>query len=255
MIAKAIRTNFRRRRNARRFGIPFTRSATFRVPAEIKVQRRRIPLQLPSDDCAAEKIFQEIFLDNSYRLERLPIVPRTILDVGAHLGFTSIALSSCFPGATIHGYEPDPLNYQYLEKNASAQKIITHNQAIGARFGSAAIKRKMFRGMRAGNATKVIFDAEGEVEVVPLSEAVSRIGGGVDLVKIDCDGSEWSILEPADALAQVKYLIMEITEDVDQGKDLKSFLALLSSRNFIIEGTRPFGRKCIFINARNAAFD
>jgi hypothetical protein len=50
---------------------------------------------------------------------------------------------------------------------------------------------------------------EGEIEIEPLAEAIHRLGGQVDLMKIDCEGAEWDLFEDGDSLRRVKEIRME----------------------------------------------
>ena len=51
--------------------------------------------------------FLSIFLDDDYYLERQNKEVSSVLDIGANLGFFSIAARNAFPNATIHSYEPN----------------------------------------------------------------------------------------------------------------------------------------------------
>lgn len=52
-------------------------------------------------------IFFSIFLDDDYFIDRITRPVSTVLDIGANIGFFSIAARKSFPQATIHSYEPN----------------------------------------------------------------------------------------------------------------------------------------------------
>jgi hypothetical protein len=49
----------------------------------------------------------------------------------------------------------------------------------------------------------------GDIPVVSLRTAIERMGGSVDLLKLDCEGAEWSILEHPEAFSAVRCVRME----------------------------------------------
>ena len=59
------------------------------------------------DEVGVVNDFLSIFLDDDYRLDRVKWPVGTVLDIGANLGFFSIAARNAFPEATIHAYEPN----------------------------------------------------------------------------------------------------------------------------------------------------
>ena len=49
----------------------------------------------------------------------------------------------------------------------------------------------------------------GDIPQVAFRTCILRLGGGVDLLKLDCEGAEWSILTDTESLAAVRSLVME----------------------------------------------
>ena len=50
---------------------------------------------------------------------------------------------------------------------------------------------------------------EGEIQCVSFARAVAKLGGTVDLVKLDCEGAEWEILKDEKTWQNVRHLTME----------------------------------------------
>jgi hypothetical protein len=50
---------------------------------------------------------------------------------------------------------------------------------------------------------------DGDVPITSIHDVVARLNGGVDLLKVDCEGAEWEILEQLDPLGKVRSLRME----------------------------------------------
>src|SRR3989344_5814823 len=62
----------------------------------------------------------------------MQIVPKTIIDVGAHFGETAKAARYVFPDAKIYSFEPVPSSYQKLvEETKNLTNVKTYNFALG----------------------------------------------------------------------------------------------------------------------------
>jgi hypothetical protein len=61
-------------------------------------------------------------------------------------------------------------------------------------------------GNSASGTTKV--DEQGEITSTAFARAIARIGGAVDLVKLDCEGAEWQIFQDKKSWQNVKNLSM-----------------------------------------------
>lgn len=190
-----------RRRRARRFGIPFWRSRDVRLPATFTLRGQRVELSL-LDERELEYEGLHILLDDAYGLEFLRNV-QTVLDVGANHGFFALAVRGWFPDATIHGYEPNPVIRPVFERNYRLLDAVPYPEAVGAEEGWCALEQPR------GTISARVRDGSGRVRRVSLATAVERLGSWVDLVKLDCEGSEWSILNCRDVLPKVGALTLE----------------------------------------------
>jgi hypothetical protein len=62
----------------------------------------------------------------------------------------------------------------------------------------------------ASNHMRLSMTQAGDgVPVTAFATAVQRLGGSVDLLKLDCEGFEWDILSDAESMRRVKMLTME----------------------------------------------
>jgi FkbM family methyltransferase len=197
-----VMTVLRRKAAAHRLGLPFTRSSTFRVPAALPIDGRLVSLAAPPD-AGTTDAFIDIFLDDCYRLRSLREAPRTIVDIGAHAGFFSWAARREFPGATIHAYEPNPAVRKFLQPNARHANVIVHDEAVGENDGTVRLD--------VGEQSVLTRVAAGGLPVrqTAFREVVRRLGGSIDLVKMDCEGAEWGILQDRAAWQSVRWLTME----------------------------------------------
>jgi hypothetical protein len=107
-----------------RFGFVALRRGSFEVPSTLRLGKKRILLQHPHDHGAKED-FLACFVDDVYGLARMTSKPRTILDIGANVGFFSLAARGYFPEAVIHAYEPNPRVLAHLAGNAAAGMLFS----------------------------------------------------------------------------------------------------------------------------------
>ncbi|MEE9542246.1 MAG: FkbM family methyltransferase, partial [Thermodesulfobacteriota bacterium] len=72
--------------------------------------------------------------------------PRTILDIGANIGISSVYFANRYPEAKIFSFEPVPSNYALLEKNIkNYDQISAFNVALGAESGDVEIFTSDFK--------------------------------------------------------------------------------------------------------------
>ena len=202
---KQIWQHLRRLSKARRFGVPFLRHASFKVPAAVRLEDQFVSISSPNERGAATD-FIACFLDDEYGLGRIEAPVRTIADIGANIGFFSMAARAYFPGATIHAYEPNPRVLPYCSTNAAGAQFSVFSEAVGSTAGFVSIEDS-----GDSNQARTISSVGpgARVPQVSLSRVVERLGGRVDLVKIDCEGAEWELFAGSDAWADIGHLRME----------------------------------------------
>lgn len=164
------------------------------------------------------QIFQEIYRRNLYTREypRGWRPPRTVIDIGANIGFFSICASNLYRQANIYAYEPAPENFLLLQKNILASR------AAGLRAFQTAVagvpgRRELFIGEDPGWHS--FWHGNGkssqEVETTTLDEIISQSGSDVvDFLKMDCEGAEYEILRAREKLLgeHVRFIAMEYHE-------------------------------------------
>ena len=156
------------------------------------------------DEPSLEYEFLHMFVDDAYGLSLLKEI-RTIVDVGANHGFFGLCARGWFPDAVIHGYEPNPRVWQCFEHNYGLVRAVPFREAVGSSDARAEIQHI---GDSISARTKPTSDSSG-IPLVSLARAIDRIGGEVDLLKLDCEGAEWEILEAREPLGRVKAITME----------------------------------------------
>jgi len=147
----------------------------------------------------------------------------TVIDVGAWCGTWS--LSICSLAENIEAFEPDPTHYHCLEKNKTAN-ITCRNVALG--------EAEKQVGLSEDNFTQAKYiTAAGNVQMQTLD---SYNFTNVDLIKIDVEGYELSVLKGAErTLEQCKYLMIELNNNSKRFKSNNSIIERwLSDKGFSV---------------------
>ena len=221
-------------RNDVRFGVPFVLPRWFRMPRRVRVAGRWIPIEFPDEEGVDAELLA-CMLRNVYGLGRglgrKPDGVRTIVDVGANLGFFSLAAQGFYPHAEIHAYEPNARIVPMLRANAANLNIQVFAEALGGAASTVTL-----RDDGPSNRARVVPETTEGVPVsqVTLETAVERMGGAVELLKLNCEGAEWGILQPGPWWRAVKNLRMEYHlfggETAEQAKEMVEALGFRVTR-------------------------
>jgi len=168
-----------------------------------------------------------------------------VLDLGANIGW--FAVQAVLAGAEVDAFEPVPHIADVLERNlARAMErgpgtARIHRFAAGSETGSAEIflaasNRGDNRIVDSGaDAPADMSGAEAvEIQIRKVDELVT---GGVDVLKIDTQGSEWHALQGAKAVLGASprlALLIEFWPYALRGASGAELLALLEAEGFCI---------------------
>lgn len=195
--------------------VPFNGTTRFKLPHSYFLKGTKISLNAPSEPGLAYD-FINLLLDDEYGLKSIKNHPKTIVDIGANIGLFSQMAGELFPEAKIHAYEPNPRLQKYLDQNLKKVGVEFFPEAVGAFSG-------MGHSLETGDSRTGIFQKGGNTPIVAFSTVVERIGGEIDLLKLDCEGGEWDIFENAVPFQKVRIIRMEYhLVDGKSLQDLKS---------------------------------
>jgi FkbM family methyltransferase len=194
-----------------------------------------VPLHFPASESAIQTYeLNEIVIGDCYGLRRLRGKVSTVLDVGANVGLFSIAARHSFRDAAIHAYEPNPGMEPYLRAHCSKLGVECFMEAVGDREGMVALETTT----DSLHGRTEITTGDGIVQV-SLQRAIERLGGRVDLVKLDCEGAEWTLLSNIDRWKDVTYLRMEYHLWAAPGKTIDDLLCLIDRIGFECTNVKP----------------
>lgn len=175
------------------------------------------------------RVLFEIYMQECYRAA--VINPgATVIDIGANIGCFSLLAAQT--AARVIACEPHPANLSILRKNlelnhATNVEVIPHAISNGAEKASLVIPDDdTFVGrysLHPGRGTRSM-----EVSCMSLENLVREAHlTEIDLIKIDCQGSEYEILYgSAGVLAQVRQIIVECEEFPDDPRSSQSELEI-----------------------------
>ncbi len=126
----------------------------------------------------------------------LPVNGQIVLDVGCSIGDSSIF--SAMEGAEkVYAYEPFPYSFQMakynVEQNGYGNVIEIINEGVG-KSGEISIDPNFI----STNSSKLLAHTSPnglKVRVKSLNEIVEKIGSSTIVMKMDCEGCEYNLLD------------------------------------------------------------
>ena len=229
MFFDRIKLFIKRFKNSRKFGLFFFGAKNFSVPKKIKLNNKTINLCLP-DEFGIKITFIEIFFDDVYELEwiknfsiKKEIKIESIIDIGGNCGLTSLLFRKYFPDSIINCYEPNYELKKYLDHSSFHGDFNYFIEAVGNKSG----KVKLNINNEESILSKISNNKKGSTVLIPFKETLKRFKNkSIDIVKLDCEGSEWEILKDKESWKKVKFLTMEyhLGKNNNDHKRILSFL-------------------------------
>lgn len=193
-------------------------------------------------------VFKEIFMEDFYETNKLlryvPDAP-VIVDIGANVGFFSFLMAAKRKNAQIFAYEPMEENLRLfrsnLQRNAGSEKLIrAERKAVtGERIPSV---KMFFDPVNANTVISSIYQdfskdntRATEVPAISLEEIITANGlTTVDVLKLDCEGSEYPILydSPASVWPLIKCLCIEVHQLDEERRNYAYLSQFLKEKGF-----------------------
>lgn len=203
-----------------------------------------------------ETWWRQIYSPSGYEIQH----GDTIIDIGANIGVFALYAASQAPDVKVYAYEPFPDNAKWLRQNVLNSKldnIYVHEQAVGAESG--------VRHLQVNSDDWIMHSLYGEgtasqrglrVDCISFDEIMSSNNiARCDLLKIDCEGSEYEILQRCapETLARVRRIVGEFHEGPHIEGTGEELCGFLESRSFQIDHFERLDVTCGVISAHNTA--
>jgi hypothetical protein len=145
--------------------------------------------------------YKEVLLDDVYQIKSRDMSGATVVDVGAYVGDSSIAFAR--QGASVHACEPSVAFCNFirrnLEANSLAQSVRLHPVGLAERTEDVPIRNDALRMV------------EG------VGYVLDHLPQRIDLLKLDCEGSEYYLLADPRFLSHLSP--REIRMEYHRGKE------------------------------------
>lgn len=163
-----------------------------------------------SDEGTWHDVFDE---DKAYHRPPLlgKLFPKTIIDVGAYVGYTTIDLKNLYPDSYIIAIEPDEENYKTLLENVSRAYPNggwgSARCAIWNYSGYGRLRGEHFNAKQIELGANVrVYTLDNIVEVYELEK--------IDYIKLDVEGAEKDILQLGGKWVDMtSYIKVEVHEE------------------------------------------
>jgi FkbM family methyltransferase len=136
-------------------------------------------------------------------LESIALKEMNVIDIGANVGITSVAIANRIgKRGLVYSFEPVPEYFDILKKNISSkglENVRPYELGVTDQAGRANFYQK-------GLSTGIVFE-EGATEFEVSTTTIDKFSTGekirrLDLVNMDCEGSELLVLKGAEATLQ-----------------------------------------------------
>lgn len=220
------------------------RRALGKIPKPLHASARRLGRAVLTEVFAIPDPFRD--------LERIVrhVNPVAILDIGAHIGETSLELAKRFPDIPIHAFEPTPSSFKLLQFNTRhLTQVQAHQVALGRKQGTQQLyinnnaQTNSLLDNASGNIAFLGNDTKHhgcvDVQVTTLDKWVSEnLAAGDLIVKADVQGGELHLLqggvETVTERIAALYTEVSVAELYMDQADLLSLLSLMQSTGLFV---------------------
>lgn len=185
-------------------------------------------------------ILREVLVEETYRevLTLLGSGPIRLVDLGANLGAATIWLHRAQGLTEAHCFEPDPDSFRLCEFNLRQNGCTVAQawpQAVGATTREATIFADPDRPAQTSLYRKEVSrNAQTRgIQVISFRDWLSDHPGDFDLLKCDCEGAEWEILETTpEVYRRFKVVVIEVHQNPASQRALAEFPEVLARQGF-----------------------
>jgi FkbM family methyltransferase len=150
-----------------------------------------------------------------------PAEIRTVVDLGANVGYSILVWKKRFPEARVVAVEPDEDNLQMCRKNVgSLPSVSLVGGCVAARTGDVTLDRSTGDAweFRIASTTAEDRSGAGTVKAYSMPDLLRETGvkGTVDLLKCDIEGAERELFADCEPwISRVRRIIVELHKPYD----------------------------------------
>ena len=185
-------------------------------------------------------VLRELFIDETYRdlLALVGTEPVRIVDVGANLGSFVVWLHGRHGVRQAYCFEPEPTSFQLckfnvFENGCGFAKVI--QSAVGGQDRRIKLPLANDRPGAVSIYKSSTPDAHSaEVDVIAFGRWLGEVTDEFDVLKLDCEGAEWEILDETSpkAFRRFRIIVAEVHGDHSGRHAVADFPRLLEERGF-----------------------
>jgi len=177
--------------------------------------------------------FHRVYTPRGFEVEANSVV----FDIGAHVGAFAASAARAAPGVTVYAFEPAPDNFALLSSNMARNGLSNVRLAQCAVTGTGGLRQLHLADSPAEYSLHIVQPEAVQLPVssITLAEIIERHAiKNIDLLKMDCEGAEYEILEAAaaqGALRLVSRVAME-AHVLDASRSPSRLVAILEAQGF-----------------------
>ncbi len=189
-------------------------------------------------------LFHEVWVDEIYTPRGYEIKDGdTILDIGANIGVFAVYAATVAENTQVLAFEPFPENIEFLQKNiknSKLQNVKIYPQAVAKSVeervlavSDSWIKHSLNKAENSESGLRV--------QTTTFDRIMSEIDQ-CDLLKIDCEGSEYEIFYSAspESLKRVRKIVGEYHQRDENSMNGEALCKFLKENGFTITSFIPF---------------
>ena len=175
------------------------------------------------------------------------------LDLGANIGYyTVLASRACGPAGSVIAFEPEPGNYELLERNIALNGLSNVTAVQAAASDRSGTTQLFLSDDNQGDHRLYRNDGRErsvDVPMVALDEWFANRSPRLDVVKMDTQGFEAQIVRGMHGLIEANRAHLHVIVEFwpfglqGAGSDAESLIALLERWPFTVRKIDEFGRK------------
>lgn len=182
--------------------------------------------------------YKDVF-EGKYHVIDLDPEPKTVLDLGSNIGLTALHYRRIWPKAQIVGLEMDSDNFNVAVENLQDEDVLLINYAVSDSSGRIYYDKKR-DSQQCYRISKVQTKKSIQGYSMSLDMALDylNIGGVVDFVKMDIEGTELDIISGSGAWgSRIRNLLVEVHGKTDEEtpKNVKKIKKMLEDKEFNVK--------------------